>query len=196
MLILSEKLTMPDKESFIAGLIKIGTELNINPDLMMLIMHNESNFNPQAVNIQSPSMPGYNGHGKLVKASGIADSADASVRCEYRATGLIQFMPVTAQYLGTSTHALYHMTATEQLHYVEKYYSPFRNDIGHYDYTELYLCTFYPAAVGKGENFMLPGFAYRANTTLDMNHDKRISVGEFRAFCKTRIPAMYRKQFI
>ena len=194
-MLFTDKLTMPDKDTFIAGIQKIGADLKINPDLFMLIMHNESGFNPQAVNIQSPSMPGYNGEGKIVKQSGIADSADASVRCEYRATGLIQFMPVTAQYLGTTTQALYHMTATEQLQYVEKYYTPFHNRIGEHDYTELYLCTFYPAAVGKGDDFILPDFAYRANTSLDMNHDGHISVGEFRAFCKTRIPEEFRNQY-
>ena len=194
-MLFTDKLTMPDKDTFIAGIQKIGADLKINPDLFMLIMHNESGFNPQAVNIQSPSMPGYNGAGKIMKASGIADSTDPSVRCEYRATGLIQFMPVTAQYLGTTTQALYHMTATEQLQYVEKYYTPFHNRIGEYDYSELYLCTFYPAAVGKGDDFILPDFAYRANTSLDMNRDGHISVGEFRAFCKTRIPEEFRNQY-
>ena len=69
------------------------------------------------------------------------------------ATGLIQFMPNTAKGLGTSIEALKNMSAIEQLDYVEKYFGggsrKFKNA---YD---LYLYTFFPAAVGKPASFVI-----------------------------------------
>lgn len=39
-----------------------------------------------------------------------------------KATGLIQFIPSTARSLGTTTEALYNMTALEQMDYVQRYF--------------------------------------------------------------------------
>ena len=39
-----------------------------------------------------------------------------------KATGLIQFMPLTAEYLGTTIDALLEMEDYEQLEYVKRYY--------------------------------------------------------------------------
>lgn len=97
--------------------------LSIKPDHLKLVMHKESGINPQARN----------------KTTG--------------ATGLIQFMPDTARGLGTSIHALYRMSATEQLTYVEKYYQPYAGKM--HTAGDLYLATFYPLAIGKGKNFVI-----------------------------------------
>ena len=40
------------------------------------------------------------------------------------ATGLIQFMPTTAQALGTTTQKLAAMSAVKQFDYIEKYFLP------------------------------------------------------------------------
>ncbi len=69
------------------------------------------------------------------------------------ATGLIQFMPETAYGLGTSTGALRKMKGVDQLAYVEKYYEPYAGQIRSPE--DLYLATFYPAAIGKPDNFVI-----------------------------------------
>lgn len=46
------------------------------------------------------------------------------------AVGLIQFYPGTPEALGTTSSALRKMTRVQQLKYVEKYLSPFKQDIG------------------------------------------------------------------
>lgn len=70
-----------------------------------------------------------------------------------KATGLIQFMPDTAIGLGTSTYALRRMPSYEQLDYVEKYFLPYRGRLN--SPRDLYLATFYPAAIGKSEDFVM-----------------------------------------
>lgn len=69
------------------------------------------------------------------------------------ATGLIQFMPKTARGLGTTVSVLRHMTSVDQLDYVEKYFAPYSGKLN--SVRDLYLATFYPAAIGKDQYFVL-----------------------------------------
>lgn len=66
-----------------------------------------------------------------------------------RATGILQFMPSTARGLGTSVEELKNMPAIEQLDYVEKYFRPYRHKVRSYE--DLYLATFFPAALGHSD---------------------------------------------
>lgn len=63
------------------------------------------------------------------------------------AVGLIQFMPLTAKALGTTTDKLSKMTAVEQLDYVKKYFTPYKSKLKKLE--DVYLAILYPAAVGK-----------------------------------------------
>lgn len=45
------------------------------------------------------------------------------------------------------------MSATQQLEYVEKYYTPFRGKLN--SPADLYLATFYPYAIGKSPDFVV-----------------------------------------
>jgi hypothetical protein len=95
------------------------------------------------------------------------------------ATGLIQFMPDTAQGLGTSTRALAGMTRTQQMRYVEAHFRPYANRIN--TITDAYMAVLYPAAMGKGDNFTLFNRgtrAYGQNAGLDLNGDGRVTAGE------------------
>ena len=98
------------------------------------------------------------------------------------ATGLIQFMPSTAKGLGTSTEELSKMTRTEQLKYVDKYFSNKGIEGGNLD--DLYMAILFPVAVGKPDNFVLfgegaiegyRGTAYEQNSGLDLNRDGSIT---------------------
>ena len=99
------------------------SRLKINPEHLKVVMHKESGINPQARNRNSG------------------------------ATGLIQFMPKTARGLWTTVDALYNMSASQQLEYVEKYYSPYTGKLN--SPADLYLATFYPYAIGKSSDFVV-----------------------------------------
>lgn len=135
---------------FKEALEKTAANLGIDPNHLIAIMKQESSLDPQAVN----------------KTSG--------------ATGLIQFMPRTAAGLGTSTSALYRMTATEQLPWVEKYFknNGVRPGMGLGD---LYVAVFYPAAMGKGDSHVISkagNAVYNQNRGLDTNKDGVITVAD------------------
>lgn len=66
------------------------------------------------------------------------------------ATGLIQFIPCTAQGLGTSLAALKAMTAEQQMDYVKKYFADVIREYGPLRTQEdVYMAVFHPKAIGK-----------------------------------------------
>lgn len=111
------------------------------------------------------------------------------------ATGLIQFMPKTAAWLGTSTAALYNMTATQQLYWVERYFTLLKAPGKLKDYTDVYLVVFFPIALGKPENWILQSSdlsPYKVainNQVIDLNKDFKITVAEFRNYARAGMPA-------
>ncbi len=114
------------------------------------------------------------------------------------ATGLIQFMPETARDLGTTTTALSQMDEVEQLDWVDRYIERqmrnFRIDRIK-DYDDLYLLVFYPAYVGKPNETEFPSYIYRQNAGVDDNKDGRITVADFKAFIRRKIPKGYVTEF-
>jgi hypothetical protein len=95
------------------------------------------------------------------------------------AIGLIQFMPSTAQSLGTSTSALAAMTAVEQLDYVEKYFRPYAPRIK--SLPDMYMAILLPKYVGQPDDSALFNegtVAYRQNSGLDVNSDGIITKAE------------------
>ena len=110
-----------------------------------------------------------------------------AIRNKYSgATGLIQFMPATATALGISVSAIVNMSNVEQLDYVYKYYRPYAGHMNNlYD---VYLVTFFPAALGKADNWVLqtsslsPRIIAEQNPAIDLNKDKQITVGEFKRY--------------
>lgn len=98
------------------------------------------------------------------------------------ATGLIQFMPSTAQELtGADTKAaaikiLESMTPTEQLDYVKKYLAPFKGKLNSLD--DLYMAILFPKAVGRDPEYVLfkdGTKAYWQNRGLDLDKDGLIT---------------------
>ncbi|MCK9478437.1 MAG: lytic transglycosylase domain-containing protein [Firmicutes bacterium] len=150
---------------FKAKVVDIAKKLKIEPDILMGIMAFESGgINPKAVNPLS------------------------------KATGLIQFMPSTAEKMGTSVEKLKSMSAVEQLDYVYKYYQPFAGKV--HNIQDAYLVTLLPLAIGKDDNFVLGikdsdevfyyvgenrityGLFYKQNQGLDINNDGIITKKE------------------
>lgn len=101
------------------------------------------------------------------------------------ATGLIQFMPRTAQRLGTTTDALAQMTAVQQIDYVQRYLQPFAGRLNTLE--DVYMAILWPAAVGQADSTVLMSRdsssasnrrAYEQNQGLDADRDGRITRGE------------------
>ena len=107
------------------------------------------------------------------------------------ATGLIQFMPDTAKKLGTSTEALKKMGALNQLDYVFKYHQSNANKIK--TGIDLYTNNFFPAALGKSDNYILetknlPAWKIaKQNPLWDTNKDLKIYNKELKAAIYTYI---------
>jgi hypothetical protein len=139
------KISEKEKEK----VIDVSNRLGIDPDWLMLVMNSESGINAQAVNKQT------------------GDSSDPYTRSANRATGLIQFMPLTAKGLGTTTQKLFKMSMVDQLEYVYKYFKPKA-----YDYTsfhDLYLYTFFPIAVGQPDGWILQAKGIAAESIYNQN---------------------------
>lgn len=154
---LFENYVKENKTVFLDKVKSISNKLLVDPNWLMAVMYKESRLNHKAVN-------GTTG-----------------------ATGLIQFMPSTAQGLGTSTSALRNMSNIEQLDFVYNYYKPYRSKLN--SYPDLYMATFFPAGLGKNDDFVLQTSSISANTiarqnpAINLNGDNQITVGEFKQYC-------------
>lgn len=136
-------------ESFVARVLEICGRLAIDPDWLMAIMHFES------AGSFSPTMRNRAGSGAI---------------------GLIQFLPSTARELGTSIAGLAAMSADDQLHYVEKYFTPYKGRMRTIE--DAYMAVLYPKAIGwSGARciFYRGMKAYEMNCGLDFDHDGKIS---------------------
>ena len=151
-----------NRDAFLSKVKSIAAKLFIDPEWLMAVMYLESGINSKAVNSNGG------------------------------ATGLIQFMPSTAQNLGTSTASLYNMTNVQQLDYVYKYFKPYAGRI--YSFPDLYLITFFPVALGKSDSYVLQTknlsaeTIANANPVFDLDKNKQITVGEFKEAIYSRLP--------
>ena len=108
------------------------------------------------------------------------------------AVGLIQFMPKTAEGLGTSTAELQSMSGVRQLDYVEKFYKPFAGKMK--SYQDMHLVAFYPAAIKfnmrDSELLKVGGsssIVAKQNKPIDLNNNGSISVGEAKKYFSRHI---------
>lgn len=94
------------------------------------------------------------------------------------AVGLIQFMPDTAKYLGTSVESLAAMSAEKQLAWVEKYFQPYADRIK--SLSDCYMAILMPKYVGKPDESVIftDGTPYRQNSGLDMDKDGKVTKAE------------------
>ncbi len=109
------------------------------------------------------------------------------------AIGLIQFMPVTAVDLGTTTAELAAMSNIEQLDYVDRYYGKVILRQGTIDnVAEAYLAVFYPVAISWDMQTVFPQRVYRQNTVFDLNKDGQITKQEIINRILSTVPASYK----
>ena len=159
----TDKIKGSDKLVFLRKLVRISGELKINPNWLLAVMNSET-----------------------------AGTFSASVKNPYGgATGLIQFMPATAEWLGTSTTALSRMTRVQQLDFVKKYYLlNIRSGYQIKTYEDLYLITFYPLSINKPDRYIFGSevsidrarTVAKYNPGIDIDKNGFITKTEFRQF--------------
>ena len=128
----------------------VAKSLDIDPDDLMAVMAFESYFNPAQKNMAGGS-----------------------------ATGLVQFMPDTADDLHTTTSELAKMSGVEQLDYVFGYFYPYKGRL--ITLSDIYMRVLAPSNIGKGENdavYSKVTRKYEANKGLDANGDGIITKKE------------------
>ena len=119
-----------------------------------------------------------------------------AVNPKSNATGLIQFMPATATGLGTSVAALKAMTNVQQLDWVQKYFQRYIGKMN--SFIDVYLTVFFPAAVGKPDDWVLQTSSLSAakiaqqNPVFDTNKDGKITVGEIKSVMLNKLPTAWR----
>ena len=138
---------------FLARVKEIANKIGCDYKDLLGVMHSESGLNSTAVN----------------KNGG--------------ATGLIQFMPKTAESLGTTTEALRNMSALEQLDYVEKFLINTKNSSALKNKSkltagDLYTLVFLPGYAGQEVVTQSGSKYYACNKGLDANKDGKITKTE------------------
>jgi hypothetical protein len=107
----------PKMSAYADEIVRVSNSVGIHPSWLANVVNFESGGNPQARNPYSS------------------------------ATGLIQFIKSTASRLGTSVDALYGMSGTEQMAYVERYFAPYKGRLSSQE--DVYMAVFYPKAIGN-----------------------------------------------
>lgn len=146
-------------------LLQIAANLKVDPNYLMACMAFESG------ETFSPSITNAAGSG---------------------AVGLIQFMPSTAQALGTTSQQLAGMSAVKQLDYVEKYFQPRAGKLKSLE--DVYMAILWPVAIGKPLDYVLfdksdPAHPkrYIQNAGLDFNRDGKITKAETAAKVRAKL---------
>lgn len=161
-----ENLIKENRQAFIAKVIEVSAYLRVKPEHLMFLMWFET------------------GH-----------TLNHRTQNRIGATGLIQFMPQTARFLGTTTDQLKSMTNVEQMEYVKKHLGVYR---GRYrDWVDLYCGIFWPAAVGKPDSFRITSdIVAKQNPLFDINKDGDIEKAEIRTALLKQIPQEYKMYFV
>lgn len=175
-LIYENKVPLSYRTAFIAKIKQVASNLKIEPDWLMAIIHFES------AGTFSPSITNSLGY-----------------------TGLIQFGTAAASQIGTTTAKLRAMTAVQQLDYVEKYYKSWYSILkikAPQSYIDTYLITFFPAAVNKGLDFVIQAKGIsaqaiaKANPIFDINKNNQVTVAEVQEIMLKRLPSEWIKDFV
>jgi hypothetical protein len=166
--------------------VQIADELQIDPNFLMSAMAFETgeSFNPAQPNIQKVWYTKKKDNGKIVKEKHVKYGV---------ARGLIQFMPDTAEELGTTSAELEKMTAEQQLEYVRDYLKPNAGQLHSVD--DVYMKILWPKGIGKPSDYVLfdskgnkkDRTRYDQNKGLDADHDGKITKAEASAQVRAKL---------
>jgi Transglycosylase SLT domain len=125
---------------FRSSVVQVAGSLGIDPSWLMAVIAEETAYT-FSTSVQNPTT---------------------------QATGLIQFLPSTAEALGTTISDLSDMDPTSQLQYVQQYLQPYAGQMN--SVVDVFMAVFYPSAIGKSSNTILfsqGSAAYNANASID-----------------------------
>lgn len=138
-----------------SALIETARDLDINPEWLIFVIYKESR--------------------------GITDITNNLSG----ATGIIQWLPSTAECLGYDTSTIRKMSFKDQLVLVKAYFKASGKLHKINSYEDLYLCVFYPKAVGQRNNYVIGrknSYVVRQNRSIDENKNGIITVKEFKSY--------------
>lgn len=104
------------------------------------------------------------------------------------AAGLIQWTKAS----GVDPNKVLNLTAMQQLDLVYNYFKPYTGKLK--SYFDVYLVTFFPAAVGKPDSYVFETKKYSAaliaaqNPAVNRNKDRQITMGEFKEYVRSTVP--------
>ena len=157
---------------FLGCLDTLAKEKNVPSDSILTVMQIESGFS----NVDNPT-----------KGAGAVNNLT-------QASGLNQIMPSTAKGLGYTVQQIQGMTAAEQMCGPVTSYFRHTTLPANPTTADLYMANFYPAAVGKSDDYILgnhPGMTPQgvaASNPIFKGSDNLVSVGSVKDWIKTRYP--------
>lgn len=160
-----EKIPAAIRSAFETKLRSIAAFLLVEPEWLMQVMFAESGLNPKAQNKSKND-------GHLIAA------------------GLIQW--TTASGVPGAPASILQLDALQQLDLVKQYFTPYRGKMK--SYFDVYLVTFFPAAVGKPDNYVFqtskysPALIAAQNPAINRNKDSQITMAEFKQYVTSTIP--------
>jgi hypothetical protein len=108
------------------------------------------------------------------------------------AAGILQFTTAS----GFSPSSVLGMTALQQLDLVKQYFTPYRGKMK--SYYDVYLVTFFPAAIGKSNSYVLEtsrlsaALIAKQNPAVNINKDGKITLAEFKEYVDKTVPLAVR----
>lgn len=168
-----DKLPESVRPAFTKKLQGIATFLGVHPDWLMQVMWAESRLRATVANRQ--------GADKHLVAAGLLQFTTAS--------GIIKAGKVS------SLNDILGMSALEQLDLVKWYFTPYRGKLK--SYYDVYAVTFFPAMVGKSDDWVLQTKTLSAATIAKQNPaiaagKKMITVADFKRYAVGLVPTVVR----
>ncbi len=170
-----EKLPSAIRTAFAQKVESIASFLGIHPAWLMQVMWAESKLRPDAANRQ--------GNDKHLVAAGLLQFTAGS--------GIVK-----AGKVPSIAHILT-LPALSQLDLVKWYFTPYRNRM--HNYYDVYAVTFFPAMIGKGDDWVLQTKSLSADTIARQNPaiakgKAHITVADFKRYTVALIPTSVRNR--
>lgn len=170
-----DKIPTSIRDAFTVRVQSIASFLSIHPDWLMQVMKAESALSPTAQNWQGT------GKSRHLVAVGLLQFTKAS--------GII------SKGLVTSLEQILTMDALQQLDLVKWYFSSYRGKMK--SYYDVYAVTFFPAMIGKPDNWVLQTKMLSAATIAKQNKGiargkTHITVADFKHYTQNLVPKEFR----
>lgn len=165
-----DKINTSIRAAFEKKVREIAAYLSIRPEWLMQVMKAESGLNSQAQNKSKAD-------GHLIAA------------------GLIQW--TRASGLPGAPQSVLQKTALQQLDHVKEYFTPYKGKM--HSYFDVYLVTFFPAAVGQKDNYIFqtaklsPEIIAKQNPAINIIKDNKITLAEFKQYIIGTVPKTFRE---